>query len=139
MTDETTSGGQPRPKKNQQAAWVKQDLDELWGLDRRVSEITWENLEELRRCFQTKYPANRRKLKKYKDMSLRQLADGPDIPPEERIKGSTKESASAYRETFSPFSGPTRPPEIISPTMPTRSWRSRATRSGPTGTGRATK
>jgi len=48
-------------------------------------------LEELRRCYQNKYPPNRTANKKYKHLSLRQLTDGSDIPPEDRITGTTKE------------------------------------------------
>lgn len=92
-----------RPRKNQHANWLRQDLFELWGRDLPISEISWEHLEELRDCFQDKYPAGRKRKAKYRNLSLREIMDGPEVPEEERIRGSGKESKFRLARDFFKF------------------------------------
>ncbi|WP_376694561.1 hypothetical protein [Wenzhouxiangella sp. EGI_FJ10409] len=92
-----------RPSKNQHAKWLREDLFELWGQDLPISEITWEHLEELRDCFRRRYPAGRKRKAKYRGMSLRQIVDGPEVPEDERIRGSGKESKFRLARDFFRF------------------------------------
>ncbi len=92
-----------RPTKNRHAEWLRDDLFELWGPDLPISEITWEHLEELRDCFQFKFPVGRNKNRKYRDKTLREIVDGPGVPETDRIRGSTKESKFRLSRDFFQF------------------------------------
>lgn len=92
-----------RPTKNRHAQWLGQALFELWGPDLPISEITWEHLEELRDCFQFKFPVGRNKNRKYRDKTLREIVDGPEVPETDRIQGSTKESKFRLSRDFFRF------------------------------------
>ena len=92
-----------RASKNQHAKWLREDLFDLWGPDLPISEITWERLEELRDCFQFKYPASRKRKLDYRDKTLREIVDGPEVPEEDRIRGSTKDAKFRLAKDFFRF------------------------------------
>lgn len=95
--------GTGRAKKNQHAKWLREDLFELWGADKAIWEITWEDLEALRACFQRKYPASRKRKPAYRDRTLKEIASGPDVPEEDRIRGTTKETKFRLARDFFGF------------------------------------
>lgn len=76
---------------------------ELWGPDRPIAEIGWDELEELRKCYQTKYPSRRSTRPQYKGLTLGEIYDSVKVPEEDRIQGSSLDDKFRFAKDFFEF------------------------------------
>ena len=85
------------------AEWARNDLFQLYGRDRDVCSIQRQDLIEYRNVLQTRYPANRSRVKEYRDRTLAELAAGAEIPEHRRISSVTKQSRLQHTRRFFEF------------------------------------